>query len=384
MEPLPASLELRATRHAGRGLFARRGFAEGERTLQAAPVMEDWPYQCSSCGSTWCSDACRRSDGPKHEFECALLQGLEEQKKVSAEVRDNVALLISLHAFAASATTLEVMGEDQLTKRDRASPMLGACLHGKPPSFLPFHQEPLRRPGAKRRQRLRRDALQLYARLGGAATLPAATLRPAELDAALAAMPLNAFGLWERGEEDGHCLVPLASMMNHSCVPNCRYQVENGAISFYALRDIEVDEELTFSYIDDSSMSTAERKRFIRTSWDFECRCLRCTADGADAAPKGARMTTRTLWAVGTVRTVVDAAVEVNACQVSHIAAVLNSCAQMQWRDDHLLCGLTEALRCAAELRRGTVRDYAVCLQSLRRLNYCPWVGALRPLIHCS
>ncbi|CAK9030209.1 Histone-lysine N-methyltransferase SMYD3 (SET and MYND domain-containing protein 3) (Zinc finger MYND domain-containing protein 1) [Durusdinium trenchii] len=194
-------------------------------------------------------------------------------------------------------------------------------------------------------------------------------------------MPLNAFGLWERGEEDGHCLVPLASMMNHSCVPNCRYQVENGAISFYALRDIEVDEELTFSYIDDSSMSTAERKRFIRTSWDFECRCLRCTADGADAAPKGARMTTRTLWAVGTVRTVVDAAVEVNACQVSHIAAVLNSCAQMQWRDDHLLCGLTEALRCAAELRRGTVRDYAVCLQSLRRLNYCPWVGALRPLI---
>ncbi|CAK9064337.1 unnamed protein product [Durusdinium trenchii] len=127
MEPLPASLELRATRHAGRGLFARRGFAEGERTLQAAPVMvairkhakglrcrkclssseEDWPYQCSSCGSTWCSDACRRSDGPKHEFECALLQGLEEQKKVSAEVRDNVALLISLHAFAASATTLE-------------------------------------------------------------------------------------------------------------------------------------------------------------------------------------------------------------------------------------------------------------------------------------
>ncbi|CAK9064407.1 unnamed protein product [Durusdinium trenchii] len=265
----------------------------------------------------------------------------------------------------------QVMGEDQLTKRDRASPMLG----------LPdwdLMQEPLRRPGAKRRQRLRRDALQLYARLGGAATLPAATLRPAELDAALAAMPLNAFGLWERGEEDGHCLVPLASMMNHSCVPNCRYQVENGAISFYALRDIEVDEELTFSYIDDSSMSTAERKRFIRTSWDFECRCLRCTADGADAAPKGARMTTRTLWAVGTVRTVVDAAVEVNACQVSHIAAVLNSCAQMQWRDDHLLCGLTEALRCAAELRRGTVRDYAVCLQSLRRLNYCPWVGALR------
>ncbi|CAJ1402175.1 unnamed protein product [Effrenium voratum] len=53
----------------------------------------------------------------------------------------------------------------------------------------------------------------------------------------------------------------------------------------------------------------------------------------------------------------------------------------MQWHDEHLLCGLSESLRCASELRRGTVRDYSLCLQSLRRLNYCPWVGALRPII---
>ncbi|CAE8682276.1 unnamed protein product, partial [Polarella glacialis] len=67
--------------------------------------------------------------------------------------------------------------------------------------------------------------------------------------------------------------------------------------------------------------------------------------------------------------------------KVSHVAAVLHSCAQVSWRDDHLLCGLAEALRCGAELRRGTVRDYSLCLQSLRRLGYCPWVGALRPLV---
>ncbi|CAE7596208.1 HERC4 [Symbiodinium natans] len=70
---------------------------------------------------------------------------------------------------------------------------------------------------------------------------------------------------------------------------------------------------------------------------------------------------------------------------------ILDSCAQamckvivllqVSWRDDYLLCGLAEALRCGAELRRGTVRDYTLCLQSLRRLNYCPWVGALRPVL---
>eukprot|EP00435_Cladocopium_sp_Y103_P061176 s144_g22.t2 len=67
--------------------------------------------------------------------------------------------------------------------------------------------------------------------------------------------------------------------------------------------------------------------------------------------------------------------------KVSHIGSILQSCAQMHWRDEHLLCGLTEAFRCACELRRGSVRDYSVILQALRRLNYCPWVGALRPII---
>ena len=31
----------------------------------------------------------------------------------------------------------------------------------------------------------------------------------------------------------------------------------------------------------------------------------------------------------------------------------------MHWRDEHLLCGLTEAFRCACELRRGSVRCVA-------------------------
>ena len=37
----------------------------------------------------------------------------------------------------------------------------------------------------------------------------------------LAIDPRNAFGFWDAGTDDGHCLVPTASFFNHSCEPNC-------------------------------------------------------------------------------------------------------------------------------------------------------------------
>mmetsp|Transcript_148046 Transcript_148046/g.475392 ORF Transcript_148046/g.475392 Transcript_148046/m.475392 type:complete len:1112 (-) Transcript_148046:9-3344(-) len=67
--------------------------------------------------------------------------------------------------------------------------------------------------------------------------------------------------------------------------------------------------------------------------------------------------------------------------RMNEVAAILHSCAQVSWRDEHLLTGLSEAMRCGADLRRGTVRDYALACQSLRRLGFCPWDGALRPIV---
>lgn len=67
--------------------------------------------------------------------------------------------------------------------------------------------------------------------------------------------------------------------------------------------------------------------------------------------------------------------------RMSEVSAILHSCAQASWRDENLLMGLTEAWRCGAELRRGTVRDYSLCCQSLRRLDFCPWNGALKPVV---
>ena len=35
---------------------------------------------------------------------------------------------------------------------------------------------------------------------------------------------------------------------NHSCTPNARIQVEAGSVEFFALRDIEIGEEITVGY----------------------------------------------------------------------------------------------------------------------------------------
>ncbi|CAK0812954.1 unnamed protein product [Prorocentrum cordatum] len=67
--------------------------------------------------------------------------------------------------------------------------------------------------------------------------------------------------------------------------------------------------------------------------------------------------------------------------KIAEVATVLDSCARASWRDDYLLCGLAEAFRCGAELRRGTVREYSLCCQSLRRLGFCPWTGTVRPIV---
>jgi SET domain-containing protein len=51
--------------------------------------------------------------------------------------------------------------------------------------------------------------------------------------------------------------------------------MEEGHVKFYALRDIAIDEELTFCYIDED-IPPKERKELIFSSWNFHCTCQRC------------------------------------------------------------------------------------------------------------
>ena len=56
------------------------------------------------------------------------------------------------------------------------------------------------------------------------------------------------FCLDDEHDVDGSVEWNLARFLNHSCAPNCEAYFEDGQIWFYAIRDIQAGEELTFNY----------------------------------------------------------------------------------------------------------------------------------------
>lgn len=56
------------------------------------------------------------------------------------------------------------------------------------------------------------------------------------------------FTLSKKWDIDGNVPWNLARLVNHSCDPNCQTWIEGKHIYYYALRDIEDGEELTFDY----------------------------------------------------------------------------------------------------------------------------------------
>jgi hypothetical protein len=87
---------------------------------------------------------------------------------------------------------------------------------------------------------------------------------------------LNAIGMFnEYGDEIGFSLSPVLAMVNHSCFPNCQQLTVNGACTLVALRNIQVGEELSYSYVSLEG-NAQERKDSIIKNWEFECICERC------------------------------------------------------------------------------------------------------------
>ncbi|KAK5055198.1 hypothetical protein LTR84_012947 [Exophiala bonariae] len=95
----------------------------------------------------------------------------------------------------------------------------------------------------------------------------------------------NAFDLQIDG--NGHLAVfPEASRINHACSPNSQFRVDSSLLSHYvvAVRSIDKDEEITIAYSNPLE-DHAQRQQHLKQSFDFTCRCLRCSqGQEADAA----------------------------------------------------------------------------------------------------
>lgn len=89
-----------------------------------------------------------------------------------------------------------------------------------------------------------------------------------------------------RGEEvfptmEGIGIFKVSATMNHSCVPNTIVKyAKNNVAHLYALRDINIGEEMTHSYIEDT-MSFEDRNADLE-AYGFQCDCPKCQIETSD------------------------------------------------------------------------------------------------------
>jgi len=70
--------------------------------------------------------------------------------------------------------------------------------------------------------------------------------------------------------------------LNHSCSPNlhCSWSATLGAQTLHALRDIDIGEELTISYLPTLERPRAVRRDALLSGFGFPCACCACSLSG--------------------------------------------------------------------------------------------------------
>ncbi|KAJ3330429.1 hypothetical protein HDU76_005717 [Blyttiomyces sp. JEL0837] len=73
----------------------------------------------------------------------------------------------------------------------------------------------------------------------------------------------------------GVAVYPIASMLNHSCCPNCAIIFYGADAHLRPMRDIAAGEELTISYIEIAEPRHKRRKE-LKERYFFDCECSAC------------------------------------------------------------------------------------------------------------
>ncbi|KAL8621023.1 hypothetical protein ACOMHN_043514 [Nucella lapillus] len=85
---------------------------------------------------------------------------------------------------------------------------------------------------------------------------------------------------------EGSGLYELQSSCNHSCAPNAEVSFEGGdhTLTVTALRDIQPEEEIFISYLDECAIdrSRHSRQKILRENYLFTCACSRCLEQADD------------------------------------------------------------------------------------------------------
>ncbi|OCK80795.1 SET domain-containing protein [Lepidopterella palustris CBS 459.81] len=77
----------------------------------------------------------------------------------------------------------------------------------------------------------------------------------------------------------GSALFPIAARLNHSCLPNTNVSFNHAIVQLtvHAMRDIDADEELKYTYLGSKTWYTSrEQRQGMCENWGFQCECKAC------------------------------------------------------------------------------------------------------------
>lgn len=108
------------------------------------------------------------------------------------------------------------------------------------------------------------------------------TARLARLRRAYSIWLTNSFNIYDETssvlpEFVGNGLYPYLSLMEHSCVPNCKQTFNRSIMSVRCLRDIRAGEAVSIDYGGPSTSRSVERRQHLLQQYHFECKCTLCT-----------------------------------------------------------------------------------------------------------
>ncbi|XP_030355442.1 histone-lysine N-methyltransferase SMYD3 isoform X2 [Strigops habroptila] len=268
----PAALERFPSPGKGSGLRARRRVRPGELLYRAKPFAyvvtkeqlgsvcehclrrNEHLHRCSQCKvAKYCGKSCQKEAWLDHKQECRCLKSTEPNfppdsvrlagRIVFKLLRQSVCLSERLYSFSDLQSNIEQLSEEM--------------------------KDGLRHLA---------HTLQLYlkAEIQDASHLPPAI----DFFQIFAKVTCNCFTISNGEMQDvGVGLYP-------SCAPNCVIVFEGYQLLLRSVREIQIGEELTISYIE-SLMPTSERQKQLMRQYCFECDCVFCQNQEKDAEKLG-------------------------------------------------------------------------------------------------
>ncbi|XP_074674439.1 histone-lysine N-methyltransferase SMYD3 isoform X2 [Strix aluco] len=271
----PAALERFPSPGKGSGLRSRRRVRPGQLLYRAEPFAyvvtkeqrggvchrclrrNEHLHRCSQCKvAKYCDTSCQKEAWLDHKQECRCLKSIKPNfppdsvrlagRIVFKLLRQSVCLSERLYSFSDLQSNIEQLSEEM--------------------------KDGLRHLA---------QTLQLYLKT----EIQDASHLPPVIDffQIFTKVTCNCFTISNGEMQDvGVGLYPSMSLLNHSCDPNCVIVFEGYQLLLRSVREIQIGEELTISYIE-SLMPTSERQKQLMRQYCFECDCLLCQNQEKDA-----------------------------------------------------------------------------------------------------